>query len=84
MDQLTAKINFIEIALGSFVDYKDSVQRENYLLSELSLINDETLRKQLKGYVGMTKDELKQQLQSNILKNNDNHIEEEIFINVNK
>jgi hypothetical protein len=62
MDQVTAEINFIKVALGSFEDYTDENERKAYLKSELSSIGDELLKKPLKGYVGMAKDGLEQQL----------------------
>jgi hypothetical protein len=61
MDQVTARINFIEVALGSFVGNPNEIDRQNALLSELDSF-DANLKKQLKGYVGMTKDKLEQQL----------------------
>jgi hypothetical protein len=59
MDQITAKINFVEVALGSFEDYVDENERKNYLKLELAAINDENLKKQLKGYLRFSEPELK-------------------------
>jgi predicted nucleic acid-binding Zn-ribbon protein len=62
MDQVTAEINFIKVALGSFVKHQDENERRNYLVTKLGKITDETLRDQLIGYVDMAKDRLYQQL----------------------
>ncbi len=66
MEQVTARINFIEveinfikIALGSLEDYIDENERKSFLKSKLSLIADETVRDQLKGYVRLSEPELK-------------------------
>lgn len=61
VEQITAKINFIEVALGSFVGNPDENQRQDFVISELSSV-DETLQKQLKGYVPLSKPALKDQL----------------------
>lgn len=58
MEQVTAEINFIEIALGSFVGNPNETDRQNALLSELDSF-DETVKKQLKGYVRLSDKALK-------------------------
>ncbi len=58
MEQVTAEINFIEIALGSFVGNPNETDRQNALLSELDSF-DETVKKQLKGYVRLSEQALK-------------------------
>jgi predicted nucleic acid-binding Zn-ribbon protein len=59
MDQVTAEINFIKVALGSFVKHQDENERRNYLVSKLDKITDETLRDQLSAYLEYEKSELK-------------------------
>jgi hypothetical protein len=58
MDQVTARINFIELALGSFVGTLNETDRQNALLPELDSF-DGNLKKQLKGYVRLSEQELK-------------------------
>jgi hypothetical protein len=58
--QVEAKINFIEICLGYFVGNPREDVRENDLLGELAALDvNEKLKKQLRGYISMTKEELK-------------------------
>jgi hypothetical protein len=59
MDQITTKINFVEVALGSFEDYADENQRKDYLKLELTSTKDENLKKQLKCYLRFSEPELK-------------------------
>lgn len=59
MGDLAEEIKFVKLALGSFEDYEDEKDRKNYLKSELLLIPDENLKKQLKGYIRSTEEELK-------------------------
>ena len=75
MDQVTAEINFVKVALGSFEDFQDEDQRKAYLKSKLALITDETLRDQLKGYVRCSEDKLQDQL--NELQRKENLLQEE-------
>ena len=49
MDQVIAEIKFVKLALGSFEDFKDEIDRNNYLKWELSLVDDESIKQQLKG-----------------------------------
>lgn len=60
--QVEAKINFIEICLGSFVGNPPENVRENYLLGKLaSFPADELLKDQLKGYIRATEEKLEKQ-----------------------
>lgn len=62
MEEITAEIKFIKIALGSFVGNPDESERQNKLLSRLSSItNDENLKEQLRGYIRLSEAELKEQ-----------------------
>ncbi len=67
MEQVTARINFIEIVLGSFEeDYHGEdkeIRRKSDLKLKIPLIsNDLLLQEQLKGYVRLSEQELKDQL----------------------
>jgi uncharacterized protein YlxW (UPF0749 family) len=74
MDQVTARINFIEVALGSFVGNPDETDRQNSLLSELDSF-DANLKKQLKAYVRSSEQELKDLLKE--LQKKENLLQEE-------
>lgn len=64
MDPVNARINFIEIALGSFEDYADETDRKSALKSKLvQFTSDVLLQDQLKAYVGMSKDRLEHSLE---------------------
>ena len=56
--QVTAEINFIKTALGSYEDYTDKDERKSFLRSELSSVSDENVKKQLKCYIGMSRKKL--------------------------
>jgi len=62
MDAVIARINFIELALGSFVGNPNETDRQNALLLELGAF-DANLQKQLKGYVRQSEDKLERLLE---------------------
>jgi hypothetical protein len=54
-----AELNFIEIAVGSFAkDSPDEKKRKDFLKEELSLIPDESWRKQFYAYVRFSEEQL--------------------------
>jgi hypothetical protein len=59
MEKVTAEIDFIKLALGSFRIFRDDKERTAFLDSELLKNNDPVLRIQLSAYIEMTKAELK-------------------------
>ena len=74
MDKITARIEFIELALGSFVGNPNETDRQNALLSELGAF-DANLQKQLKGYVRQSEDKLERLLEE--LQKKENLLQEE-------
>jgi len=74
MDQVTAEINFIKLALGSFEDYTDENERKSALKNELDAF-DANLQKQLKGYVRLSEDKLERLLEE--LQKKENLLQEE-------
>jgi hypothetical protein len=80
MEQVTATINFIKIVLGSFEeDYHGEdkeIRRKSDLKLKIPLIsNDLLLQEQLKGYVRLSEQELKDQL--NKLQDEKNELQKE-------
>jgi hypothetical protein len=66
MEQQQAKIEFIEICLGSFEGYEEDkeVERKRFLRKELANFEaNEKLKKQLMAYMGMTKEKLEGHLE---------------------
>jgi hypothetical protein len=62
--KVEAKINFIEICLGSFEDYEeDESERRGYLRGKLARYAvEEDFKDQLKGYIRATEEKLEKQL----------------------
>lgn len=64
MDQVTAEINFIKVALGSFVGNPDEMDRQKALLPKIPLFtNDLLFQEQLKAYVRLSEDKLERFLE---------------------
>jgi len=77
---LICELKHIKPKQNNFID----LSHEQLIILCLKLSENYNLIEKKMNIMEKEINELKQQLQSNILKNNDNHIEEEIFINVNK
>jgi hypothetical protein len=64
MEVIETRIAFIEICLGSFVGNPTAEYRENLLLGKLSTLPvEENFKDQLKSYIGMSREELKEEKQ---------------------